>query len=344
MAKRSAIATRVLERLRGEDAPLRARGVELMIDALLGMKLGEIVDADAVAATVLEATSGENAARWAERFGQASWARQLARTEAEPEVTLADWLGEGGRTRLEALVANLPRPQGDVAKDAIDPALIRELLAPVWQEVLTGFARRLPIPGGGASEPAREGGSAPDRRGLRGRLKARVEKRAESIVERSKTVLGGLGAEVERQVQAAAKEFSQGASDTVKDAVRRRLESDEGKRITAELRGQALAAILDTPAGDALADMRAFPIDDALALAGPVAEHNRTHARWAALVHEEVTATIDVDRDRALREILEEVRILTRVIADLSAFGDSWARATVETDAFAAWVSELVAP
>ena len=90
MAKRSAIATRVLERLRGEDAPLRARGVELMIDALLGMKLGEIVDADAVAATVLEATSGENAARWAERFGRASRARQLARTEAEPPLIVLE--------------------------------------------------------------------------------------------------------------------------------------------------------------------------------------------------------------------------------------------------------------
>ena len=305
MAKRSAIAARVLERLRGEDAPLRARGVELMIDALLGMKLGEIVDADAVAATVLEATSGENAARWAERFGQASWARQLARTEAEPEATLADWLGEGEAHTPRGPCREPPAASGRRHEGRDRPALIRELLAPVWQEVLTGFARGLPIPGGGASEPAREGGSAPDRRGLRGRLKARVEKRAESIVERSKTVLGGLGAEVERQVQAAAKEFSQGASDTVKDAVRRRLESDEGKRITAELRGQALAAILDTPAGDALADMRAFPIDDALALAGPVAEHNRTHARWAALVHRKVTATIDVDRDRALREILE---------------------------------------
>lgn len=346
MARRSAIATRVLDRLRGDDAPLRARGVALMVDALLELRLDEVIDADAAVATLVAGTTGENAALWAERHGRASWDRNLARTEADPDATLADWIGPSGRERLETLVAALPRPQGQLAKDAIDPALVRELLAPVWQEVLTGFAKKLPIPSAsGVADPsAPEAPPEPERRGLRSRLKKRVEQRAGAIVERSKSVLGGLGAEVERQVQAAAREFSQGASDTVKDAVKARLESDEGKRITAELRRQALAAILDTPAGDALPDLRAFPVDRALGLAGPIAEHNRTHARWRALVEDEIRAVIEIDGQRTLRRILEEVRLLERVTADLLEFGDGWARSTVETDAFAAWVSDLVAP
>lgn len=335
------IAERVLERLRGADAPLRTRGVALAVDAALDLPLATFVDVERTTALILAGTTGENAARWVARHGMPGVERNLARYEGQ-ETTPADLLGPDARAQIERLAANLPRPKSTWAKNAVDPQLVRELLAPVWQETLTRFAKRLPVPGiSGASDSGRGFGSG---LGLRDKLKSRVEGRAAELVERSKSVLGGLGAEVERQVQTAAREFSQGATQTAKEAFEARMAREEGKRLVGEIRKQALAAVLDTPIATLQEDARAFPVRAWMDLAPLIAEHQRGLPAYRALLTEEVGAIVAADGLRPIRALLEEAGLLDRVTANLLTDLDTVAAATVETEAFARWVQDLVKP
>ena len=335
------VADRVLERLRGTDAPLRTRGVALAVDAALELPLATFLDVERTTAIVLAGTTGENAARWVARHGWPGFERNLARYEGT-NTTPADLLGPDARAQIERLAANVPRPTSAWAKNAVDPQLVRELLAPVWQETLTRFAKRLPVPGiGGGGDAGRGFGSG---LGLRYKLKSRVEGRAAELVERSKTVLGGLGAEVERQVQAAAREFSQSATQTAKEAFDARMQSEDGKRLVGEIRKQALAAVLDTPIATLQEDARAFPVRAWMDLAPLIADHQRGLPAYRALLSEEVGAIVAADGLRPIRELLAEAGLLDLVTTNLLTDLDVVAAATVETDTFARWVHDLVKP
>lgn len=342
----SKIADRVLERLRGDDAPLRQQGVALAVEAALARPLNAYLDPDDAVALLVAGTTGENAARWVDRHAWPGFERNLERYEGEA-TTPADLIGPDARAQLERIVASARPPKSAWSRNAIDPKLVRELLAPVWQETLLGFARKLPFAGGGDGAAAGSGGSGRGfgtGLGLRNRLKERVESRAQDFVERSKSVLGGLGAEVERQVQAAAREFSQSATQTVRDALKERLRSDDGKRLVAEMRTQALAAVLDTPVAELQADSREMPVRDVMNLLPLIAEHSRTRDAYRAVLAEEVRAVLAVDGDRPVRDLLDEAGLLDRSMAQLLERADGIAAATVETDAFAAWIQELVKP
>ena len=52
------VADRVLERLRGTDAPLRTRGVSLAVDAALELPLATFLDVERTTAMVLAGTTG----------------------------------------------------------------------------------------------------------------------------------------------------------------------------------------------------------------------------------------------------------------------------------------------
>ncbi len=342
----SKIADRVLDRLRGDDAPLRRQGVTLAIEAAIEMPLSAWLDVDDAVALIIDGTTGENAARWVDRHGWPGFERNLERYE-ERDTTPGEMIGPDARAQLERIVAGVKPPKSRWSKDAVDPALVRELLAPVWQEILLGFARKLPFASGGAAQPSATGGGGRGfgtGLGIRSRLKERVESRAQDLVERSKSVLGGIGAEVERQVQAAAREFSQSATQTVRDALRERLRSDEGKRLVGEIRTQALSAVLDTPIRELQADSRELPVREFMDLAPLIAEHQRGLPAYRELLEAEVRAILVVDGDRPIRALLEEAGLLDRSVAQLLERVDGVAARAVETDAFAHWVHELVKP
>src|SRR5206468_3292871 len=105
----------------------------------------------------------------------------------------------------------------------VDAALFRRLFAPVWTNLLLSFAKRLPLPGMGGGGGAAGGGAAGavgrGVSGIAGRITRSAKEQAERLVDAGKSVMGGLGTEVERRLQAAAKDFSDSAAEVFREAL-----------------------------------------------------------------------------------------------------------------------------
>jgi hypothetical protein len=204
-----------------------------------------------------------------------------------------------------------------------------------------GFARKLPIPGRSGS-----GGGTEDRSrtgfGIRSRIKESASKRAEKFVEAGKSVLGGLSAEVERQIQTAASEFSQSAERDIRRAFVDRIKSEEGRALLAQIVEQAVAHVLRTPIAELNRDAEELPWDDLWALVPPVVEHNRDRAPVVAAIRDELEALLEVEGARSVREVLTEAGLLDDTVASLLAHSKEPAAAFFGGQAFRALAEDLL--
>ncbi len=338
--KKRAQRDRIVDALTADESELRERGVSLLIETLIDLPVSFWIDVEESRGLLLDSLTGEASARSIERHIRPGWDRHVARCEATGD-TLGAAVPEDVRIRIAQLIAEYRPPRSKWAKDAVDPALVRQLLAPVLQDLLLNFARRLPIPG-------LTGGDAPERRdegraGLRSRLKAKVEKRAERFVEAGKNVLGGLSAEVERQIQSAAREFSQSANRELRSAFVSRLRSDEGRELLDQMANQLLDRLLETPLSELNADVDDLPWDDIWALVPPIIEHNHERPEIIEAVEEELGALLETEGERSVRELLDEAGILDASLATALAHGDGVARELFADKAFGRWLDDVLA-
>ncbi len=333
-------ADRLLAALTADDSEQRASLAALVVDHVLDQPVGAFVDREALVDGVVTALTSDNAVRVVDRHlrpGRERWAARWAANGEKP----GDFVSDDVRERLHGILAKAPIPASRWAKGAVDPALVRELVAPVLQETLLSFARRLPLPGvGGGSEGG--GGGSRSGFGLRSKLKAEVGKRAAGVIEAGKGVLGGLSAEVERQIQAAARDFSESASEQMRRSMNERLRSPEGRALLGRIRRQALDHVLDTPFREFEEDVAAMPLDDLYALLGPIAEHNAERSLFVAGLHDEIDELLEIDGERTGRELLDEAGLLEHVRAQAVAQVDEHSAALFGSDAFAAWVKGVL--
>src|SRR5690606_38041897 len=125
----------------------------------------------------------------------------------ETGETLGDLLPLDTQQKLVEILVALEAPRPDWLREAIDPDLVKELFAPVLQRTLLSFARRLPLAGlSGAAG------------GFADKLKKRVGERAEKLADAGRRAMGGLGAQLDERIQAAAREFAEGAQRELREA------------------------------------------------------------------------------------------------------------------------------
>ncbi|MFT6397722.1 MAG: hypothetical protein ACJAYU_002477 [Bradymonadia bacterium] len=341
MTKRKTAADRLIERLSGDDAAYRERALSTLIQFALDQPVAAYLHIDETVQLIALAITGPNTTRSIERHMRPGWERNLARCE-ETQDTLGNAIPEDVRARIPRLILENRPPKSEWAKNAVDPKLLRELLSPVLQEFLLGFARKLPIPGkgGGHAAPAEE--TSRSGFGLRNRLKQEASKRAEKFVEAGKTVLGGLSAEVERQIQTAVKDFSASAEEDIRKALMDRLRSDEGKDLLRQIVEQAVGRVLDTPLAEMNKDAEALPWDDIWALIPPIAEHNRDRDHVVAAIRDELEAVLKVEGERSARDLLEESGLLDDMVAAVLQHADTPAQAFFGSAEFDGLVRDLL--
>lgn len=309
---------RIVGALTADTSPLRERALGSLVTFVLDEPVSTWISPEDVVELLQAAVTGPNVAQQIDRHADATWERYVARCEVTQD-TLGDGLPDDARDRITRLILETKPPAAKWADDAVDPALLRALFAPALQELLLGFAKNLPLPGvggGGPAEPA--GGGSKTGFGLRSRLKQSVEKRAEKFVEAGKSVLGGM----ERQVQALAKDFSEGAGRDFRRAMKARLRSEEGRALAEQIVRQALDAVLDTPLAEFNKDTAALPLAEIYALAAPIAEHNRERAPIVDAVREELEVFVAGEGQRTARELLVEADMLDITLAKAMAHLD----------------------
>jgi hypothetical protein len=313
MASDPTQAARIVHALSAPDSALRRSGAELVVDHALGLRAGALFDADQLAALIVSALSDANVARALERHVLPGIARvrELQRAAGE---RVGDGVPEPVRARIEALAGKPDGPRFGWMRGALDPARLRELLAPALQETLLEFVRELPLAGAladaGAERSDRRAGLAA---GLVGRLGREVQKGTERLVHVGRSVAGGLGVDLERRFQEVAREFSQGAVAGLQRALRERSASADGAKLLADLSHGVVGHIMHTPVETILRDLDRLPLADALALLPATIEHNLCRELGRRALEGEARAWLELEGARSLRELLAEASLLEQV-------------------------------
>jgi hypothetical protein len=326
---------RALERLHGPRSELRNELVGHCIDHLLAQRVRDVVDLEQVRALVASALTEANVTRIVQRHVHPGWQR-YAQAIASSAVRVGALVPERARPRLAAIAVKVGLPRARWAKGAVDPALVRRLLAPVWTQVLISFASLLPIPGLAGS------GGKRGALGMAELLARSVQGGAEKLLDRGRSWMGGLGIDFERRLLEAARGFSDNAADIFRDALRERLASEEGRELLGRIDEHLLDHVLDTTFADLQRDADELPLDDVFEVAPAIIAHAAKTAYVQDIVQREIAAYLAAEGGRTLQSLVDELGIGAELRAVLQAHGEVIARGFFASPAFASWLSRLL--
>ena len=158
----------------------------------------------------------------------------------------------------------------------------------------------------------------------------------------SKAVLGGLGVDVERQIQDAARDFSHAASQELRQIVEERLASEDGREKTAAIARQILTRVLETPLTEMAKDVPHLPWDEIRELARTISSDLRDDDEIRPLVAGELGAALEAEGARSPRELLEEAGILDEARSELVDRLDGLGLRFLKTKGFERWLGEML--
>lgn len=326
----------LLAELGAEQSERRTRLVALLTAFVLDQRVSDLLEPGEVVTLLTQAVTEDNARRVTERWLEPAWERHRARSEAEGD-TVGDAVPEAQQAAIRRLLQQARLPKATWAKGAVDPQLVRDLLAPVLQQTLLGFVKRLPGLGGaeaGGGSGGGGGGASP-LSGFAGAFGKRALERAGKLAEAGRGMLGGA---FDERVQQVAREFSRGALGGMREALRERLRSDEGKKLVGKIREQVFDRLLEAPVAALMDDAEAVPLAEVREVAAPVVAFNAERAFVRRAVREEIQAWVDLEGARTVGELLDEAG-LGDAVRDLAARRlDPLLRDFFSSYGFAAWL------
>ena len=338
MSEHERVAARILERLAGPQSRFRTELAELLADQLLAERARDAIDFERVHAVILQSLRTPNVRRIVQDHVAPGFAR-YADAIAQDDVTVGSLVDATAHEKLHRLARAVQLPEARWTEHALDPALVRQLLRPVWTQVLSTFAKRLPVPFAG---PAAGGRGAPS--GLTGLLARSVQESAEKLLDRGRSVMGGLGAEVERRLATAARDFSDSAAQAFRAGLIERLQSEEGR----ELLGQILAGFVDhvlrTRFSELQRDVDVLPVAELFDVVPDLVGHGAQSRFVREIVDRELSAWLRTQGERRLGELLEDFDLRQPVRALLVQHIGALAGNIASAQPFADWISRLVRP
>jgi len=298
-----AIVTRAMARLRSPASPELDALVDLLLEAALSRPIEGGIDAERVVAVSISVLDADRLERALGELVRPAWERQRALLEKRGDK-VQDWLPEGGSALLDDLLTKAQVPKGAWAKKVIDASEVKELLAPVLQETLLAFARKLPMVGG-VDEESAAGKAAGRLFGLAKGIAQNAGERAGKLAYLGRGVLGGLGGEMEKRVAGAARDFSHGAFEPLEATFVARLRSDEGQAILLRMRQRAVRTILSASAAELARDLDSLPREALDRLVARAIAFGVSRPELAEMLSAEVSAFVADQAGRDVGEALE---------------------------------------
>ncbi|HEY6561621.1 MAG TPA: hypothetical protein VI072_30330 [Polyangiaceae bacterium] len=330
---------RILRALSADSSALRADGVRRMLDVVLEQPLKNVLDLCAAQQALLGALGTDNLRRIATRHVAPGWERYSEAARSSP-VRLGELVPPAAQAEIQRLIATTRPPQVAWFKSAIDAGLLRRLLAPVFGSVLANFVKRLPIPGVGAASGTTN--SNPDAVGFAERLTRGVQKRTGKLVDVGRSAMGGFGAELEKRLQTAARDFGGAAMELFREALEERLRSEEGRALVQQITENAVTKIMSTPLTEIQKDADALPVDGILGIVPDVVAHAVQHDFVRGIVEGDLRAYLEIEGDRSLRELLDELGLLEHARGLLQTSMDQLAQRLFESPAFGEWLERVL--
>ena len=312
-----------------------ARGelIALAFDAITAEPVAGLVDRDAAIAAVYSGLTELNAERIAQRHVLPAFERIAHTLSGKPDL-VRDLISDAAERQLVAIVASGKGPRFKWMSHAIDPDDVRQLIAPIIQQLLLQFTAKLPIPGvgGGGSSGGTGGGGSGGIGGLVGRIGKQVQKSAGQLADVGRSMMGGV-----------IRDFSQTATHEFRVALKERLQSPEGQRIVERMRDRFLTHLLGAKADQVVEDFMHLPRPEIAHMVALVIEHLRELPLFRSVFEAEFAAVLGELGQKSVRELLEELGLYDATRAQVLRAVDPGVRALVSSEPFGAWLDRLLA-
>ena len=316
--------------LAAPESIARSELIALAFDAITAEPLAGLVDREAAIAAIYSGLTEQNAERIAQRHVLPAFER-IAHTLSGKPDRVRDLISDTAERQLVAIVASGKGPRFAWLGNAIDADDLRQLIAPIIQQLLLQFTAKLPIPGVGGGGSGSSGGSS-GIGGLVGRIGKQVQKSAGQLADVGRSMMGGV-----------IRDFSQTATHEFRVAFKERLASPDGQRIVERMRDRFLTHLLGAKADHVVKDFMHLPRPEIAHMVALVIEHLRELPLFRGVFEAEFDAALVELGKQSARELLEELGLYASTRAQVLEAVDPGVRALVSSEPFGAWLDRLLA-
>jgi hypothetical protein len=312
------------------ESARRSELVSLAFDAIAAQPVGATIDRAALSSAIYGGLTEANARRIAEQHVLPAFERIAGGLAGKPDL-LRGLLSDAAEAQLRAIVASGKGPRFQFMQGAFDPDDVRQLIAPIIQQLLLQFTAKLPIPGLGSAMGGGGAGGAGGLGGLVGRIGKQVQKSAGQLADVGRSMMGGV-----------IKDFSQTATSEFRVALKDRLKSPEGQQIVERMRERFVTHLLAARADVVVQDLMHLPRPEIARMVALVIEHLREQPLFRSLLEAEVHAAVDVVAQRSGRELLQELGVYDSARAQILTTVEPGVRALVSSSEFGAWLDRVL--
>lgn len=273
--------------------------VDSVFDFVCTQRLADFVDPNDVLPVLDLALTPTRLAGWITRWIAPQRERLLAHAK-ESETPLGAWLPDDARAELEAM-AKEPAPLPPrLVDEAIASERVRDEVRAMLQDTLSSFVHKAL-------------GREEEKAGLRGAL----GRSAIGFAAAGKSLLGGIGDQVKKQLEERARDFVDGSVAAVQTRIADKLKSSETAENLGKRRHAWFVRTLGEPEREAAKLVSGAPHAKIDALVPRIVAHNLARPALRDLIRSEVAAVVSELSKQTLGELLDEggLRESTRALA-----------------------------
>lgn len=306
-----------------DDARLRSL-LDLSFDHLCTLPLRDFIDPDALVASLDQSATPERASYWQQRVFIPLRTRVLARAQAS-EIPLSAWFPPDIAASLAELLgepAPLPRKAVD---ELVGSERVRDAVRTMLNDALTSFiARANAVVEGDASAP-------------KGALRGALGWGAKAAAGFGKSMLGGIGDEIQKQLQGRVRDFVDSSVSSIQDRIAERLTSEDTARALGKRRRTFFEATLRKTESEVTRGARKAPFDKIDPWVPRLIAHNLGREALRKAMREEVRAVLDELSTESIGEVLDHSGLREPARAAFHRHLGPFVQSLTETEAFAKW-------
>ncbi len=295
--------------------------LDLGFNFLCTRKLNELIDPDRVIAAIDSTHTEARIAELQARVGAPLRTRLIDRAK-KSTLLVGAWLPDSARAEIaEMLGKPAPIPQ-KMIDEAVSSEGVRDQIREALRDSISNFIKGA----GGQSSGA-------------GAIRGALGFGARAFGAAGKAVLGGLGDELQKQMQERVKDFVDGAVEGVQDRIAKRLADPKTAEDLGKRRRKAFLKFLETPESKAAAAIEKGPHAKIDALIPAIVRHNVERKELREAIRDEVAAVVAELSTETIGELLDRAGARTVARDALHAHILPMMREVVKTPEFTAWWS-----
>lgn len=292
--------------------------LDLSFDWVCKQPLSELLDRDGILAAIDRAAASNGIPRWQTRLMAPARDRLIAMAE-KSSIKLGAWFPKEAAVAIADFIgAPLPMPE-KLIDELVASEDVREEVREMLHDSLTSFVKK----GFGAPPGIRDalGRGARAFGGL----------------------FGGLGDEVQRQMQEKVRDFVDGSVASMQERIAKKLKSEKAAKAFGKRRRKAFEKALEKTEAEAMETVRMIPHAALDALFPIVLRHNLARAEVRTVLRDEIGRALDELGKTTLGELLDDFGLRDEARKSLHAHGLPLARALRDTEPFQAWWKQATA-